>query len=120
MRPLSLCGVLMTVPPDASSPATTNVQEHAGEFAAIDSPEYDLALLNGEPRSLAEAYLRGFKCAATNTRFVLNLNISSPPARLAGAAGPLFNFTSGERSERVRQLARELAIGAPDGITLWW
>ena len=120
--PLELSGLALPIPPDRILQAVHGARELAGEFLAIDGPEYDLAAQPGEPADLAAVFLEELSLAATLAalQVVLNLNIQTPPPRLEEGAGPLFAAEPVE-SHRHKEIAIALADRAREScFWVWW
>ena len=121
--PNQFAGVLIDGPPAALFDALRNARGLAGEYVAVDAPEYDLAQRDGEPGQLAQSFIDEARKAADTVGLTiyLNLNSSAPPARLAEGSGPLFPPGRKTPVERVRKIALELAERA-DGpeFSVWW
>jgi hypothetical protein len=121
--PRELAGISTHLPPGGIRSAVLRAREIAGEYLAIDGPEFDLAAMPGDPIPLADTFLLEARsaAAAANLTLILNLNISSPPARLSEGSGPLFQPGSATRSDRRRQIARALGERAHDTpFAVWW
>jgi hypothetical protein len=121
--PRELAGVATNLPPGGVRDAIRNARQIAGEFLAIDGPEFDLAAIPGDPIQLAEAYLKDAHSAAVvaGLTLILNLNIATPPARLTEGTGPLYQPDAARQSERHRQIAHALAERAHDTrLAVWW
>jgi ATP cone domain len=120
--PLEMAGITLPIPPNRIAESVRSAREIAGEFLAIDGPEHDLASQPGEPAEIAAVYLNELSEAAVQVglRAVLNLNIQTPPPRLAEAMGPLFAVECVEPDRR-RHIAFELADRAREScLTVWW
>jgi hypothetical protein len=103
--------------------ALQSARETAGEFVAVDGPEYDLAGEQGPADQLAAEYLDELRLAAdvTGLQVILNLNIANPPPRIGHASGPLFQNTTSAPHDRRREIADELADRACEScFTIWW
>ena len=121
--PLELAGISAYLPPDRVQESLRELGNLAGEFIAIDGPEYDLASLPGEPDELAKRYLQevGFAAEAISVEVILNLNIGSPPPRLAEGSGPLFEANGNDSHERRATIARSIASQCPRAnVRFWW
>ena len=121
--PRELAGICTDLPPGGIRDAIRYAREIAGEYLAIDGPEFDLAVMLGDPLQLADAFLNEARtaAAAAGLTVILNLNIASPPTRLSEATGPLFEPGSGKRSDRHRQIARALGEQTHDSrLAVWW
>jgi len=119
--PFELAGIAVNVPPHDILQALRRAREVAGEFLAVDSPEFDLAALPGDPNQLADTYVRetGSVADVLGLTIILNLNSASPPPRVAGGSGPLFQ-TPHTRTDRHDQIALELARRANGPVQVWW
>jgi hypothetical protein len=74
--------------------AVAEAREVAGQFVAVDSPEYVLGATNGEPQSTAQQFRSALHTAGLWT--VVNLNAATPPKGAGNLAeGPLFADRSG-------------------------
>ncbi|HKA06598.1 MAG TPA: ATP cone domain-containing protein [Gemmataceae bacterium] len=121
--PRELAGVLTHLPLGGIRHAVRHAREIAGEYLAIDGPEFDLAAMPGDPIQLADEFLQEARSAAVaaGLTLILNLNIALPPARMSEGAGPLFQPGAGKESDRHRQIARALGERAHDGpLAIWW
>ncbi|HEX3148103.1 MAG TPA: ATP cone domain-containing protein [Gemmataceae bacterium] len=122
-HPLELAGVCSPVTPGAVLVDIERAREIAGSYLAIDGPEYELAAQPGEPTELVERYVSEARFAANalGLSLILNLNIGTPPPRLAETSGPLFAITPPADVERRHLMAYELAAHAGDeGMAVWW
>jgi len=119
--PFELAGVATDVPPRDILQSLRRARAVAGEFLALDSPEFDLAGLPGDPSQLAETFIRETVAAAEvlGLTIILNLNTATPPPRVAGGAGPLFQAPA-TRTDRHDQIALELARRANGPVQVWW
>ena len=122
--PFELSGVLATVPIDRVHDSIAIARRVAGEWIAIDGPEYDLESVVGEPATIVEAYIDALTQAARAFRvgIILNLNCASPPTRHAEGGGPLFGADGGKSDlHRRQEIAGQLAENARDScFTIWW
>lgn len=120
--PFELAGVTVGLSPRGALEAIRRGRDIAGEFLAVDGPEYDLAAESGDPARLAAGFLREVRFAAESLglTIVLNVNIQAPPPRLARGSGPLFQSDPAAETERRNAIAGHLAAGAPGGVTVWW
>jgi len=121
--PLQLSGVSAGLPSVCVFEGMQEAHAVAGEFVVVDGPEFELASREGEPAQLAQDFVDETRraAAAFGLSVYFNLNISSPPTHLAEGAGPLFPPTAEIRSERIRQIADELAVRADDDtFFVWW
>jgi len=131
--PLEMGGVVL--PPvrpesDASSSylkAIVAARAHAGQFLAIDGPEYELAVRSDSVDGRTDAFLSEVRLAAdaTGLTILLNLNHPEPPpwdAHMAG--GPLFPTPGGQAAEESWRLTSRLALQAivapRNGVRIWW
>jgi len=121
--PRELAGISTNLPASGMRDAVDQAREIAGEYLAIDGPEFDLAIMPGDPIQLAEAFLKDAHsaAAATGLTLILNLNIATPPARLTEGSGPLYQPDAARRSDRHRQIAHAIATRAHEGpLAVWW
>jgi hypothetical protein len=121
--PRELAGISANLPAGGIQVAVHHAREIAGEYLAIDGPEFDLAAMPGDPIQLADTYLNEARsaAAATGLTLILNLNIASPPARLSEGTGPLYQPNVARRSDRHRQIAHTLGERAHDTrLAVWW
>lgn len=121
--PSKLAGLVVIVPLDDVHERIETARHIAGEFIALDGPEYELQSIAGEPSGIVRHFLQQLSVASRQfgLRVVLNLNASAP-SRHAAAHGPLFGGTEdGQVASRRVELARELAEQAHGfGLTIWW
>lgn len=121
--PLELAGLVVSPQRGQMLRSMQTAREIAGEFVAIDGPEYDLAAEQGGVETLAAEYLDELRLAAdvTGLRVILNLNAASPPPRTGDSPGPLFQTAAGELRERRGEFAAALADRANEScLTVWW
>jgi hypothetical protein len=122
-HPLELAGVCALVTPGHVLECVESARAIAGQFLAIDGPEYDLATESGDVDSLADRFVRelGFAAGALGLSPILNLNIAGPPRRLAETTGPLFSASQPADVGRQRGIALALAHRAGgDSVSIWW
>jgi hypothetical protein len=120
--PLELAGVIVAPARGQILVAMRSAREIAGEFVAIDGPEYDLAAEQGTAHLITANYLEELRLAAdvTGLRVILNLNVSSPP-RIGDASGPLFQSPGTAPQDRRQEMAGELAdLAGESCFSLWW
>ena len=121
--PLELAGSRTPLPATRVAEAMSRAREASGEFVAVDGPEYDLADRAGEQDLLAAAYAREIASAAQvhGLTVILNLHIASPPPRLSGGSGPLFESGTHRDGDRRKKIATALADRADQSaFTVWW
>jgi ATP cone domain len=130
--PLEMAGVVLPhVRPESEKGPSylegiTAARAHAGQFLAIDGPEYALAGGPGSAEERIDAFLSELRLAAdaTGLTILLNLNNPEPPPWDADMAGPLFPPPTGQAAEEARRLASGLALqgtaGPRSGLRVWW
>ena len=117
--PLELTGLV--VPPESDVwTAVIEARDLAGEFIALDGPEFDLATQPGDPREVADRFLQNVQRAAqaTGLTVILNVNVTDPP-RLAQGVGPLFGPGTSDDPRR-REIAEALARNASGPVVVYW
>jgi hypothetical protein len=121
--PLEVAGLVVAPASGQILTAMRSAREIAGEFVAIDGPEYELAAEQGPAGTLAAEYLEELRLAAdvTGLRVILNLNSASAPPRIGDLSGPLFQGTGIAPKQRREEIATELAERAGEScFTIWW
>jgi ATP cone domain len=131
--PLEMAGVVLphVRPESEKGPSylegVAAARAHAGQFLAIDGPEYALAGGSGSAEERIDAFLSELRLAAdaTGLTILLNLNHPEPPPWDADmATGPLFPPPTGQAAEEAPRLASGLALqvtaGPRSGLRIWW
>jgi hypothetical protein len=121
--PLELVGVAAAPSRGQILAAMRSAREIAGEFVAIDGPEFDLAAEQGTADQVAAKYVEDLRLAAdvTGSRVILNLNVANPPPRIAEASVPLFQNAGTGPPDRRLEVAAELANRTREScFALWW
>jgi hypothetical protein len=117
--PLELTGLVVSPGSDAWT-TVTEARNLAGEFIALDGPEFDLAVQPGDARELTDRFLQDLQRAAqaTGLTVILNVNVTDPP-RLAQGVGPLFGPAMLDGPRR-REIAEVLARNTTGPVVVYW